>query len=131
MNGNDDPDGAQPIRRPDVPASQPTQPQVPLPYQPPPYQQAWPPPAMPASRPGPGLAVASLVLGLLGLFLSWFTFGIPSLFAVVLGAIAIRRANVGAGSRAMGVAGLVLGLIPVVILGGLGVLLGAGLIASS
>jgi hypothetical protein len=129
MNGNDDPDGTQPLRRPDVPASQPTPPQGPLPY-PPPYQPAWPP-AVPAGHPGPGLAVASLVLGLLGLFFSWFTFGIPSLFAVVLGAIAIRRANVGAGSRAMGVTGLVLGLIPVVILGGLGVLLGAGLMASS
>jgi hypothetical protein len=66
-----------------------------------------------------------------GLFLSWITFGIPSLLAVVLGAVATRRTGVGAGSRAMAVIGLVLGLIPVVILGGFALLLGAGLIASN
>lgn len=134
MNGNDDPHGTEPVRRPDAPTSQPAPPQVPPPYQPthqPAYQPAWPPPAVPVRRPGPGLAVASLILGLLGLFFSWFTFGIPSAIAVVLGLVAIRRANVGAGSRAMGVAGLVLGLIPVVILVGFAILLGAGFIASS
>lgn len=75
--------------------------------------------------------MASLLLGLFGLFLSWFTVGIPSLLAVVLGAVAIRRANVGGGSRAIGMTGLVLGLIPVVILGGFAVLLAAGYLASS
>jgi hypothetical protein len=108
------------------PSSRPDQPRGPAPYQPP-----WPAQPLPSGRPSLGLAVASLLLGLLGVFLSWFTFGIPSLLAVALGAVAIRRANVGGGSRALGTAGLVLGLIPVLILGGFAVLLAAGYIASN
>jgi hypothetical protein len=107
---------------------------TPPPYRPPHQQPSQPPwqPSHPATpQPGPGLAVGSLLLAVFGLFFSWFTFGVPSLIAVVLGIIASRRANAAPGTRIMAVAGLVLGAIPVIIFVGFAVLLAAGALATS
>lgn len=63
-------------------------------------------------RPNSGLAIASLVLGLVGLVVSWFTFGIPSLIALIFGIVAITQTGTGPGRRAgrgMAVAGTILG----------------------
>jgi hypothetical protein len=79
----------------------------------PPYP-GWPghPPVQ--VRPNSGLSVASLVLGLVGLVLSWFTFGIPSLLALIFGVVGIRQTGDGPdrrGGRGMAVIGTVLGAV--------------------
>ena len=78
-------------------------------------------PAMPGAPAVPvktnGLAVASLVLGILSLLL-FFTVVPPfilGILAVVFGAIGISRANQGAGGKGMAVAGLVCGALGVVV----------------
>ena len=77
-----------------------------------------------------GAAVASLVFGLLGLFLGCCTFGVPSVLAVLLGHIAMRETKNGQrGGQGMAVAGLILGyllVIPMILLS-IQVVLGAGL----
>jgi hypothetical protein len=56
--------------------------------------------------------VASLVLGILGLFLSWITFGIPSMLAVVFGHVGVARVRRGVGDgRGMAISGMVLGYL--------------------
>jgi Domain of unknown function (DUF4190) len=63
----------------------------------------------PIPRPS-GFAVASLVLGIIGLFLSWITFGIPSLLAVIFGHVGVSRVRRGVGDgKGMAIAGMVLG----------------------
>jgi len=60
------------------------------------------------------MATASLVLGLVGLFFSWFTFGIPSILAVIFGHIGVSQTKLGGLSgRGMAIAGLVLGYVVV------------------
>lgn len=110
--------------------------------QPQPYQQ-------PASQPQPpmyvqqpivvapvqptsGLAVASMVLGIVGALGGWCAFGIPCLLAVIFGHVALlqMKASPMAG-RGMAIAGLVLGYVFVgpmavfTILGGIGSVLAA------
>jgi hypothetical protein len=76
-----------------------------------------PPPAMPAAPPPPavvsnGLAVASLVLGIIAI-VSFFTIVIPfvcGVLAIVFGAIGWSRANHGAPSKGIAIAGLVCGI---------------------
>lgn len=63
-----------------------------------------------------GLSIAALVLGLVGLFLSWFLFGLPSLLAVIFGHVALKREPAG---RGMAIGGLVTGYL-VLLLGVLG-----------
>jgi hypothetical protein len=59
-----------------------------------------------------GLAIASLVLGLAGLVLSWFTFGIPSLLALIFGIVGIRQTtHRQRAGRGLAVTGTVLGAI--------------------
>ncbi|WP_328415483.1 DUF4190 domain-containing protein [Micromonospora sp. NBC_00389] len=62
--------------------------------------------------PTSGLAVASLVLGILGVIGGWCLFGVPCLLAVVLGHVGLHdtRNNMKSG-RGMAVAGLVLGYV--------------------
>jgi hypothetical protein len=92
----------------------------PAPYdQPPAYEnQAYPPapPAQPSGYPQPrqnnGMAIASLVCGIAGLFLFGVVLG-P--LAVIFGALGLSRANRGASGRGMAIAGLVLGLIATVV----------------
>jgi len=63
----------------------------------------------PIPRAGNGLAITSLVLGILGLLGVIFIFSIP---AIIFGGVALARANSGRGSgRGMAIAGLVLGII--------------------
>lgn len=59
-----------------------------------------------------GLAIAALVLGLVGLLISWATFLVPSILAVVFGAVALRqtRPGSGMGGRGMAITGLALGV---------------------
>ena len=68
-------------------------------------------PYAPIPKPS-GFAVASLVLGILGLFLSWITFGIPSMLAVVFGHVGVSRVRRGVGDgRGMAISGMVLGYL--------------------
>jgi hypothetical protein len=78
---------------------------------PPPHYQ-YPPQPVPRNS---GMATASLVLGLVGLFFSWFTFGIPSVLAVIFGHVGISQTKPerGLSGRGMAIAGLVLGYVVV------------------
>lgn len=70
------------------------------------------------SVPRSGMAVASLVLGIVGLFVSWITFGVPSLLALIFGIIGLRETAADRKTgRAQAVGGTVLGAI--VMIGGL------------
>jgi Domain of unknown function (DUF4190) len=99
---------------------------TPQPYQP------YPPPQIPGNS---GMATASLVLGLVGLFFSWFTFGIPSMLAVIFGHIGISqtRPDRGLSGRGMAIAGLVLGYVVVAfaIYVSIAVVYGIGQVAST
>ena len=63
-------------------------------------------------RPTNGMGVAALVLGIIGCFISWFTLGIPSILAIIFGALGIVKASkdpqYGKGTS---IAGLILGII--------------------
>ncbi len=76
------------------------------------------PPAYGPARPrANGMAVASLVLGLVGIIL-FVLFAIPSLLAVIFGIVALRQiaASGGAqGGRGMAIAGVVLGAVEIVL----------------
>ena len=91
------------MTRPDYPTNQPG-------HLPPPGghpYSGWTPAPPPQNS---GLAVASLVLGIVGLVVSWFTFGIPSLLALIFGIIGIRQTGPGQrAGRGMAVAGTLLG----------------------
>lgn len=86
------------------------------------------PPAL--ALPTSGMAVASLVLGIIGVVGGWCTFAVPCILATVFGYVGMKHTRGGArGGRGMAIAGLVLGLIPlgiialILILGGIGVLM--------
>lgn len=67
-----------------------------------------------------GFGIAALVLGIVGLALGWGTLGIPSILAIIFGAIGIRKANEGvATNKPMAQWGMWLGIVGVA----LGVLL--------
>jgi hypothetical protein len=62
--------------------------------------------------PTSGAAVASLVLGIVGVLGGWCMLGLPCLIAVVLGHVAMSETKSGGKSgRGMAVAGLVLGYL--------------------
>ncbi len=70
----------------------------------------------PQIQPTSGLAVASLVLGIVGIFLSWITLMIPSILGIVFGAVAIKQCNdKGLNGRGMAIGGLVCSIIIVAI----------------
>ncbi|UQU62039.1 DUF4190 domain-containing protein [Couchioplanes caeruleus] len=99
-----------------------------------PAQVPAPPPAGAAVLPRPalptsGMAVASLVLGVVGVLGGWCTFAVPCVLAVVFGYAGLGQTRGGArGGRGMAIAGLVLGVVPVavialiLVLGGVGAL---------
>jgi hypothetical protein len=111
----------------------PQQAHLPVPYPSQPYPGPYPPtsgvpyppvsPAYPAypqhvtishASPAPtsGLAVASMVLSIIGLVSGCCTFGIPALLAVILGHVAVAETRGGAKSgHGMAIAGLVMGYI--------------------
>lgn len=70
----------------------------------------------PQIQPTSGLAVASLVLGIVGIFLSWITLMIPSILGIVFGGVAIKQCNdKGLNGRGMAIGGLVCSIIIVAI----------------
>ena len=79
----------------------------------PPYSYVSPYPAPARPLRNSGLAVASLVLGLVGLPMSGFTFGIPSILAVVFGHVALSqiRRDFSLAGRGMAIGGLVAGYV--------------------
>lgn len=108
---------------------QPTPPSAPQPYgqSPAPYAHSYPVPSYPvqhyaAVRPTNGLAIAAMICGIVGVFISPFivVFFIPvalPIAAVVLGHIArsqLRR-RPETGGAGMALTGLILGYIPIVI----------------
>lgn len=85
----------------------------PPPYPSPPYPQQQPPQVIQIrEQPTSGLAIASLVLGILGLVSGCCSFGLPSILAVVLGHIALNELKLGT-KRGDGLAkaGLIMGYI--------------------
>jgi hypothetical protein len=100
------------------------------PYPPPMQQQV----VIVQNPPSSGTAVASMVLGILGLVSSCCSFGLFSLGAIILGHVAlvdIKRSN--KGGHGMAVAGLVMGyvvFIPAIIFS-FWMILGAGMTAIS
>ena len=81
----------------------------------------------PLPRPGNGMAVASLVLGLIGMALFCVPYiGLPcAILAIVFGFIGRKRATAGASGGGLALAGLILGFVTVA----LTVLLLAGALA--
>lgn len=142
----------QPQPYPAPESAPPTAPFPPQPYSPQPYsappvsgypqQPGYPAPPMyqpvMVGRMGPptsGWAVASMVLGIVGLLLVFCAWGIPSVLAVIFGHIGLVETKRGEKSgQGMAVAGLVLGYIliaPAVLLAVLGGLGGLGAILGS
>ena len=76
--------------------------------------------SFPPAQPPRGLSIAALALGAGGLVFGWAFLGLPSLAAVVLGHLALRREPEG---RSLAVTGLVLGYVGIAAVVGLGVLL--------
>ena len=84
-------------------------PQSPIPpYQQPAYQQPYQ--AAPAAGSGKGLAIASLVLGIVALCLCciWFLSIPAAIVGVILGVIALKKQTPG---RGMAIAGLIMSII--------------------
>ena len=77
-------------------------------YPPPPAGYGYPPPQL-TNR----LATASLVLGIVGAVVALFTFGIPSILAVVFGHVSLSqiRRDPSQSGRGLAIAGLVLGYV--------------------
>lgn len=83
-----------------------------------PYGYPAAPPGYGAPRPRNGLAITSLVLGILGLATSWLTFPgiVLGILAVIFGGVGIARSRSDRVSNmGMAIAGLVAGLIAIVI----------------
>jgi hypothetical protein len=98
----------------------------------PPAQPMAQPPIVIAVQPTSGLAVTSLVFGLIGFFGGFCLFGVPCAIAVLLGHLAIRETGSGErGGHGMAIAGLILGylfILPAIIviaMGGAGAVLGS------
>jgi flagellar basal body-associated protein FliL len=88
--------------------------------------------------PTSGMAVASLVLGIVGVLGGWCTFAVPCILAVIFGYVGLGQTRSGARrGRGMAIAGLVLGVVPMAVLvvilifGGIGALLAPMSSASS
>ncbi len=86
------------------------------PPQPPPPAQ--PPPVAPQAQGTPGMAIAALVCGLIGLVTSWLVFGVVlSILAIIFGVIGKRQAEERGGQGSgMAIAGIVTGVIGILIL---------------
>jgi len=76
------------------------------------------------AKPAMGFAIASIVCGLVGLFVAGYILG---LLAIIFGAIALKRVrnNPGTPGRGLAVAGMILGLIDVILLAILMLAIGA------
>jgi len=81
------------------------------------YQQpvVWHMPTVVSLPPTSGMAVASMVFGIIGLLGGWCAFGIPCILAVILGHVGLNETKGGQKSgHGMAVAGLVMGYFVVV-----------------
>jgi len=114
------------------PSEQPTQwlPQQPqsqpwtAPTVPPPAGQPWQQPSpLYTKSPSQGLAIASMITGLLGLFAGMFCLGpIPGLAALILGLVAlsqIKNKPLTHGGKPLAIIGIVTGSVSLVIYGGM------------
>lgn len=92
------------------PPPPPFQPGQPGGYQPPPgYQPYGGPPAIPANS---GMAVASLVLSLVGIIPCFWLFQVPGLLGVIFGFVGLGQTKDNARrGRGMAIAGLVVGFV--------------------
>ena len=104
---------------------------LPPPPMPPAATAAWAPFPAAVKRPGNGLAIAGMILGITSVVFCWW--GLLSLaqvvLAIVFGGVGLSRANRGAPHKGMAVAGLVCGLIGAVFYLMLGIFsLGVGLL---
>lgn len=87
----------------------------PQPAQPYHYPQAYHPVTPQLVRPTSGVAVASMIAGIIGVLGGWCLFGIPCIVAVILGHIAWRSTKSGMlNGHGMTVAGLVMGYLFVI-----------------
>lgn len=80
-----------------------------------------------------GLAVVSLVFGIIGFISSWFLLGIPSLIAVITGHMArskIARSQGELGGEGLALAGLILGYIVIAMYLLIFMIVGAGVAAA-
>jgi len=114
-----------PLAAPMVPAGG-----VSSPYAPP-YAPSYPTSGMPVSLPTSGLAVASLVCGIIGLVTCMLFPGIP---AVICGHMALNhlsRPEVRMTGRGMAITGLVMGYLSILVLAGFVVLFIIGVASSS
>lgn len=75
-------------------------------YAPPPYG------GYPQPRPGNGMAIASLVCGIIGFLVLGVILG-P--LALIFGGVGLSRANQGASGKGMAIAGIVLGAVATVV----------------
>jgi hypothetical protein len=72
-----------------------------------------------SGAPQNGMGVAALVLGIVGFAIGWCFFGIPSILAIIFGALGIKRANQGLATNKsvaqwgmwLGIVGVALGLL--------------------
>jgi hypothetical protein len=92
---------------------------TPPPMPTPPPMQTAPPQVVyqyPPAQPTNGLAVAALVVGIVGLVLFWTVWGgvILGILGLVFGAVGLNKSNRGAPNKGMAVAGLTLGGIALV-----------------
>jgi uncharacterized protein DUF4190 len=62
--------------------------------------------AQPVAQPSNGMAIASLVLGILGVFIPFL-----GVLALIFGGVGLSKANDGASGKGMAIAGLVLGIL--------------------
>lgn len=87
--------------------------QYPPAQQPPPGQYGGPPQGYPPPQGQSGMAVAALVLGILGVVLGWIPFVglICGVLAAIFGALAWKKANQTNGRTGMAIAGTILGII--------------------
>lgn len=73
---------------------------------------------VPAGNAAPknGMGIAALVLGIVGLTVGWCAYGIPSILAVIFGAIGVKNAKAGkADNRTVALWGMWLGIVGVAI----------------
>jgi hypothetical protein len=75
------------------------------------YSPAPPYNPYPQARSSNGMAIASLVCGIVGLVVLWV---VLSPLAIIFGGIGLSRANRGASGRGMAIAGIVLGIVGLV-----------------
>ncbi|GII59773.1 hypothetical protein Pth03_81620 [Planotetraspora thailandica] len=86
------------------------------PATPPPWPQPMYAQPMYAQPQTSGAAMASLVVGVVGVVVGWCTFGIPCVIAIILGHIGLAQTKDGTkGGRGLAVAGLILGYLILVI----------------